>query len=251
MSCFCLNVFAQLDPINGRVTAYKFSNNLNYNVYDVSKKSFVTNKLETMKTYELGINTFEINTTTNEFSNLVCANNTVVKVEQNSEFRIDLFSMVLKETNLFPYKIVVDSYNMNLALMNGSAYFVVTSKGLYDQTILQTPLSNLGLNIGKYWVQSNEKFTLVFVLEGELDVYDNITNKKEAVAKNNVVLIRPLEALIPHKVDVFVDKTTTSIKQVKPEQLKELLTDSVSLESIGNEIIFVDFGGKIVGVKVK
>jgi hypothetical protein len=245
--CFCLSIFAQTD---GRVTTYKFSDNLNYNVYDVSKKSFITNKLEMMKTYELAVNTFEINTVTNEFSNLFFANNTVVKIEQNSEFRVDLFNMMLKDTNAFPYKISVDSYNMNLSLINGSAYFVV-NKGSNDSAMLQTPLSNFGLDTGKYWVQANQKFVLVFILDGTLDVYDNITNKKETIQANNVVLIRPLEALAPHKIDVFVDKTTTSVKAVKPEQIKELLTDVDALAAVKNEVIFVDVSGNIVGVKVK
>jgi hypothetical protein len=244
--CFCLNVFAQTD---GYVTAYEFSDNLKYNVYDVSKKAFITNKLETMKTYELAVNIFEINTVTNEFSTLFFANNTVVKVEQNSEFRVDLFNMMLKDTNAFPYKISVDSYNMNLSLMNGSAYFVV-NKGSNDSAMLQTPLSNFGLDTGKYWVQANQKFVLVFILDGTLDVYDNVTNKKNNIDSRNAILIRPIEGVAGKHAELFVDKVSISAKKATPEQLKDMLDVVGNLETIKKDIMFIMVNEKILGVKI-
>lgn len=236
--------------MNGRVSVYKFSDSLSYSTYDVGKKVFHTNVLETLKTIETGLDTFEINTTSNQFANVILANNTVVKVEQNSEFRVDMFNISLKETNTFPFKVNVENFNMNLALMNGSAYFVV-NKRTNDQAMLQTPLSNFGLDTGKYWIQVDKKFVIVFILDGTLDVYDNITNKKETIESGNVVLIRPFEAHVGKQAELFVDKTDTSVKKVKPEQLKDMISEANDISKVRDEVIWVSVDGKIVAVKVK
>jgi len=248
--CFALTTLAQTEPMNGRIAVYKFSDNLSYSTYEVAKKEFHTNRLETLKTIETGVDTFEINTLSNQFANVILANNTVVKVEQNSEFRVDMFNISLKETNTFPFKINVENFNMNLALMNGSAYFVV-NKGTNDQAMLQTPLSNFGLDNGKYWIQVDKKFVIVIILDGTLDVYDNVTNKKETIGSGNIVLIRPFELHVGKQADLFVDKTDTSVKKAKPEQLKDLVKDVDELSKVNNEVVWISVDGKIVAVKSK
>lgn len=248
--CFALTTLAQTEPTNGRIAAYKFSDNLSYSTYEVAKKAFHTNTLETLRTIETGVDTFELNTSSNQFANVVLANNTVVKVEQSSEFRVDMFNISLKETNTFPFKVNVENFNMNLALMNGSAYFVVNKKA-DDQAMLQTPLSNFGLDTGKYWIQVDKKFVIVIILDGTLDVYDNITNKKETIQSGNIVLIRPFELHVGKQADLFVDKTDTSVKKAKPEQLVNLVKDVDDLTKVRDEVIWVSVGGNIVAVKVK
>lgn len=248
--CFALTILSQTESTNGRITVYKFTDNLSYSTYEVAKKEFHTNKLETLKTVDVGMDTFEVNTLSNQFANVILANNTVVKVEQNSEFRVDSFNINLKETNIFPFKINVENFNMNLALMNGSAYFVVNKK-TNDQAMLQTPLSNFGLDNGKYWIQVDNKFVIVIILDGTLGVYDNVTNKKEIVGSGNIVLIRPFEFHVGKQADLFVDKTDTSVKKAKSEQLKNLVKNVDELSKVNDEVIWVSIDGKIAAVKIK
>lgn len=242
----CFNVFAQNDTLNGYITVCKFSNGLKYQSYQVDKKIFITNALEIFKTYEVDINTFEINTQINEFASLFFANGTVVKIDQESEFRVDLMNIVLKNTNSYPSKIDVESSILNLTLMEGEAYFSTTGT-----LLLQTPLSNLGLEAGRYFVQSTKKSVMIYILSGTLEVYDNITNKKEPVKEGNAVLIRPAPTLSPKQMELFGDKMITSVKKPKPEQFKPFLDAVIEMEIIKDEVVFVKIGSNITGVKIK
>lgn len=244
--CLFFNAFAQTDPINGRLTVYKFSDGLKHQIYQVDKKTFVTNDLETLKTHEIDINTFEITTQTNEFATILFASGTVIRVEQGSEFRVDLMNMVLKNTNAFPSKIDIETSSLNIALMEGESHFSVNGS-----ILLQTSLSNLGLETGRYFVQSTKKSVMVYILDGTLDVYDNVTNKKEPVKSGNAVLIRPSPVLSPRQMELFGDKMVTSVKKVKPEQFKPFLDTVIEMESVKNEVVFVKIGLDIIGVKIK
>jgi hypothetical protein len=248
--CICLNVLGQSESLNGRVTAYKFSEGLKYQTFQVDKKTFVTNNLEVLKTHEIDVNTFEINTSTNQFVSLFFANNCIVNVRQNSEFRVDLFNMTLKNTNPYPSKITVDGYTLNLALMDGEAYFSII-RGTNDQFMLQTPLSNLGLDTGKYYIQSTKKAVVVYILDGALDVYDNVTNKKESIKSGNAVLIHQAAALSPKQMELFSDKMVTNVKKAKADTFKPHLDVVNDMETIKNDVIFITVESKVIGVKIK
>lgn len=249
MFCFGLNVVGQTIPVTGKIVSVKFSDNLSFVSYDVTKKMFLTNRLETLKTFETDINTFEINTSSNQFANIMLANNTIVRIEQQSEFRVDLLDLNLKDIKPYPSKINVDSYNMNLTLTRGESYFIV-KKGINDQAILQTPLSNFGLETGKYWVQSDLKYVIIFVLDGGLDIYNNLTNKKENVKAGNVVIIQPFDLVLSQKQkELFIDKTTVSIKIAKPEQTRKMLNVVDEILKTTEGLIWVRIDDKIIAVK--
>jgi hypothetical protein len=247
----CFNVLAQPDIVNGWVCLYNFSDNLTYQNYKIDKKAFSTNKLEILKTYDIDLNTFEINTDTDQFATLYFPNNTIIKLEQNSEFRIDGFNTTFKETLPYPSRIEVDTYNMNLALMDGEAYFIVGQQTTNDQFFVQTPVSNLGLNKGKYYLQSTKKSAMVYILDGTLEVYDNVTNDKKVVKAGNAVLIHPSAALSPKQMELFGDKMVHSVKKAKPEQFKPYIDVANSLDVIPTEVIFIYVDKKVVAVKVK
>lgn len=245
-----LNILAQ-DVMYGGVYAYQFTENLQYAKYIVDKKEFITNKLEFLKTYDLDINTFEIITKTNESALLYFLNGNIIKIEQDSEFRIDMFSITLKDVPSYPSKITVDCYSMNIALMEGEAYFSIFKNNTNDQVILQTPLTNLGLETGKYYIQSNKKSILIYILDGSLDVYDNVTNKKQAIQANNAVLIHPAPALSLKQLEIFADKMTTSVKKAKVGQFSSYLEVVKEFDKLKNEVIFVRVDNRIVGINIK
>ncbi len=156
LTLFCFNLTLCAEQINGFVTVYNHTTGLNYQSYRVDDKSFITNGLEQFKTYEIDNNTFEIVTKTNETVGLYFANGNVVKISENSEFRIDLMNVTLKNPKPYPSKVDVGSYSLNLTLMEGEGWFdIITSEN--DQCLLQTSLINLGLETGKFYVQTTKK----------------------------------------------------------------------------------------------
>jgi hypothetical protein len=242
----CLNSFSQNDSVNGYVTVLNHSDDLKYQSYMVDSKTHKTNLIEVFKTYEIDNNTFEINTGKNEFSTLSFVDGTVLKLEQESEFRIDLMNVVLKNTKKFPSKIEIDSSNINLSLVEGESYFSVSKP-----ILLQTSLSNIGLDIGRFYVQSTKKSVMIYVIDGKIDVYDNVVDKKESVLSGNAVLIRPSPTLSPKQMELFGDKMVTTVKKVKSEQFKPYLDKILELETLKKDVVFVKIDNNIIGINIK
>jgi hypothetical protein len=251
LTFFCFSSVLYAEQVNGVVTVFNHAAGLNYQSYKVDTKSFITNGLEPYKTYELDVNTFEVTTKTNEFIDLYFVNGNVIKVLENSEFRVDLMNVTLKNKQPYPSKIDVESYNLNLALMEGEGYFDIT-KSENDQCILQTPLVNLELSKGKFYIQTTKNSVMAYIMEGSLGVYDNVTNKKEEIQSGNAVLIRPSPKLSPKQLELFADKMTTVIKKAKPEIFKvHLETINQLKEACIAQLLLVQINDKIIGVKIK
>jgi dimeric dUTPase (all-alpha-NTP-PPase superfamily) len=249
--CFCVNIFAQSDFTSGKTFINELSDGLTYISYQVDKKTFTTNKLSLFSTYDININTFEITTPTNGFVTLFFVNNIIIKLSGDTEFRVDGFNITQKDVEKYPSKTKIESFSMNLALMDGEAYFIVNKTNVNDQFILQTPVSNLGLETGKYYIQVTKKSVLVYILEGNLEVYDNVTNKKEVIKSGNAILIHPAVFLSPKQMEMFSDKLVNSVKKVKPEQFKPYVDVVNKLGGITNEVIFINIDTNIFGVKIK
>lgn len=245
------NITAQSELIDGHIFVNKVTDGLKYSTFLVDKNVFVTNSLEKFKTYKNEVNTFEVTTSTNESITLFFSNDTIIKVEPSSEFRIDGYSVTLKDIHTYPSKISVDSYNGGLSLTSGEAYFSIERKSTNDQLLLQTSVSNIGLEGGKYYVQSSKQSVMIYVLDGSAEIYDNLTNKKESIKSGNAVLIHPAVTLSPKQKELFADKMTTTVKKATISQFKPHLDIINELETIKSEVIFINIDSKIVGVKVK
>ncbi len=247
---FGFGVLAQTEIfVPGKVYSYTNSQNLKYTQLNIQKKTFSTNVIETFKTYEVDTNTFEVITETNGFVTLVFPNNSVIKLEQNSEFRIDDFNLIIT-TNKFPTKVEYVSYNMNLSLMSGNGYFSI-SKNTNDQFLLQTPISNIGIESGKFYVQVNPKSVLVYVLEGSINIHDNVTNKKESIKSGNAVLINPFVSLSPRQMELFADKMSTVVKKLTTEQMKPIGLVLQDLDDIKNRVLWSVIDTNIIGIRIK
>lgn len=251
LTLFCFSSVLYAEQINGFVTVYNHTIGLNYQSYKVDTKSFITNGLEQFKTYELDVNTFEITTKTNETADLYFANGNITRISENSEFRVDLMNLTLKNQHPYPSKAEIESYSLNMALMEGEGWFDIT-KSENDQCLLQTPLVNLELDTGKFYIQTTKNSVMVYIIEGTLGVFDNVTNKKEEIQSGNAVLIRPSPKLSPKQLELFADKMTTIIKKAKPETFKVHLETINQLKEICTaELMLVQINNKIIGVKIK
>lgn len=247
----CYTTFADLEMLNGSVCTYELGGNPSYITLDPFTKTFSTNQINIFNTYTIGLNTFELTTSQNQYVNLLLANNTKIKVLPQSEFRIDGFIINIDNLPSYPSKIEINNYNLQLALMAGEAFFITEKTNALDNIILQTPVANIGLGTGKYNVLVDNKNVLIYILEGSLDVYDNITNKKENIGPGHVVLIHPAPKLSPQRLQIFSDKYITNVKKSKPEDTTPLQGVIGEMESVKNKVIFITISTNITAVKIK
>ncbi len=161
-----------------------------------------------------------------------------MKIDQNSEFRVDNFVLDSVSNFKFPHKIEIGTFKLNVSLIRGEFYFSVIKSKPTDEFLVQTPMSNLELESGKYYVSIDEKSVLVYIIDGSLGVYDNITNKKETVGHHNVVLLRQT-LLSPKQKELFGDKMSTLVKYLTPDKIKHLLDSIKNIVSVKDYVIFI------------
>jgi hypothetical protein len=240
-------VWSQTD---GRVISHTYLEPQDFITFKVDTKQFVTNTLELDKTYKINENTFEVIVGTNQQLGFLFSNGLSTYIRSNSEFRVNSFTHVTKEPK-HPQKLSVERYDMNISL-EGEGIFTVSQWNETDHLLLQTPVSNIGFHKGKFFVESSKKSTLIYVLEGSLDVFDNLNNKKKLVESSNVVLIQSTPSLSPRQQELFGDVITTSIKKLtSTTQSMEFLKVANKLESESNDTIFILINSDIVGVRLK
>lgn len=235
--------------LDGAVTVLQSTPNTKYCVYKIEQKMLTTNTLSVLKTYDIGLNTFEVNTKSNESVSLLFPNKSAVKINPNSNFRVDMMDLSVKETNEFPTKVIVCGGNLNMSMTEGEGLFSTIKIQPTDQITLQTSLSNFGLETGKYYITSSLESVVVYILEGTLSVFDNVTNKKESIKDGFAILIKP-PTLSTKQSEVFSDTTTTIVKKMKPEQFKSMLDELNIITTMSSDIIFIYMDSKVVAVKV-
>lgn len=246
----CTNA-ADVEIIDGSVIAHSITGNPSYVTFNPLTKIFTTNRLDVFTTYPVGINTFELSTDKGQSANLLLANNSIIKIMPESDFRIDSFNINVKNVQQYPVKVESESYNLNLAITKGEVFFITQATNAFDLLILQTPVSNIGLGNGIYHVTVETNTVIIYILDGYLDVYDNVTNKKENVKEGNVVLIHPPPKLSTKRANTFSDKMITSVKKSSSNDSDPLLKSIENITNIHEEILFACINSNIIAIKIK
>jgi len=230
------------DFINGSYYIKSASDGVRFNW--VGQSTTETAVLVVGKTYTSENDMFELVTKENQEVILQFSSDLLIQVSPDSEFRVDAFNQMVSDSNAQPEVLKSGDYILNTALMAGSAY-VIAPKYSSPNTmcVLQTPLMNIELNGGKYQIKSTPKFTIVYVVEGSVGVFDTQTNKKTVKQAGTMVLIFPS----PMKAgDVMVTE-----KNVESDEYKKITSVLKQLETSKPSIIFALIDGKIVGVKLQ
>jgi hypothetical protein len=199
--------------------------------------------LKVGKTYSSEQKIFNLNTDNGDVS-LQFSSGLLVQVSPNSEFRVDAFNQMIAAANVEPESLMAGDFILNIALMNGTAYFVAPKYASSNtMCVLQTPLMNLELNGGKYHVKTSQKFTLVYILDGTIGVFDNQTNKKTVKQAGTMILIFPSP--------IKATETMVTEKSIDGEEAKKMIGVVKQLDSVKSNTMFVIIDGKIVGVKIQ
>lgn len=195
------------------------------------------------RTYSSEMDVFEVVTKENEHMKLHLSSGVLVDVLPETTFSVDAFNQMVKNNDAEPELAVSTDYILNMSLLSGDAY-VVSPK--YDSPntmcVLQTALANLELNGGTYRINSSQKYVICYVLDGQVQVFNPKTNKKESITKGQMAFIVPFPGdsgvLVTSKT-IDGNELTTQYKEVK------------EVEKIKDDVIFAIINKKIVGIKVK
>lgn len=209
----------------------------------VGQTTSETAKMVVGRTYSSEMDMLEITTAGTQTIDLQLSTGTLVRVHPSSEFRVDAFNQMVKNSDAEPELVVSADYILNLALMNGEA-FIITPKYSSPNTmcVLQTPLANLELNGGKYFVKASQKFVICYVVEGSVGVFNPKTNKKDVIETPQMAFIVPF----PGEIGVMVTS-----KGIDSGELLKQINTLKEIDSSKDSVIFAVIDKKIVGIKVK
>jgi hypothetical protein len=230
------------DFINGGIYVKSSTENLKFSW--VGQGSSTNEVLKIGKTYSSDKNMFELATKDQQEAIFQLSSGLLVQVSPNSEFRVDAFNQMIADANVEPESLKAGDFILNVALMNGSAYFVAPKYASSNtMCVLQTPLMNLELNGGKYHVKTSPKFTFVYVLDGTVGIFDNQTNKKTVKQAGTMVLIFPSP--------IRATETMVTEKVIDTAETRKMSDTIRQLESSKPQVMFSLVNGKILGIRLQ
>ena len=230
------------DFINGSYYIKSVTDGTKFNW--VGQSTIETATLVVGKTYASENDMFELITKDDQEVILQFSSELLVQVSPDSEFRVDAFNQMVVDSNVQPESLKAGDFILNTALMNGSAY-IIAPKYSSPNTIcvLQTPLMNVELNGGKYQIRSTQKFTIIYVLEGTVGVFDTQTNKKTVKQAGTMVLIFPSP--------MRTGEVMVTEKNIESDEYKKMLSTIKQLETSKPTVLFALVNGKIIGIKLQ
>jgi hypothetical protein len=223
-------------------------------IYDtngqVELTEVINNKLNILsttvgKTYTI-TNSLNINTTNSSVSYILPYRITVFQKENTSTYFNQTSTEYVNDFKL-PEVVKVKDTMFNFTV-NGELYCVSESTNV---NTLLTTLCSVAFNQSTFFVKSNEKFTHVYVLTGNVTVLDNKSKKKKELKSGDYLVVTPQIVMSAREASVTKLGNSFSVKEVEDEEKdvhsKELTTLKFKLDNT----LFVNYGQSIFGIKLK
>jgi len=183
-------------------------------------------------------------TPTNSSDVLYFSNELIVKVYTNSDFMVNsLFQDVLNKKTT-PEKAKLGVHNFAGSLMNGTA--VVTYSGgdsNNSSCIISTPMTDLELYKGTFYIKVNESRVLVFVLEGALKSHGD-RNRENVVTAGYAVVA------VPNDIGILEAKISLGSEKVKQVIIDKLFAEAKEVINLKGTIMFARIDGKLLGILI-
>jgi hypothetical protein len=217
---------------------------------DVELTEVINNKLNVLsttvgKTYTI-TNSLNINTTNSSVSYIVPYRIAVFHKENTSTYFNQTSTEYVNDFKL-PEVVKVKDAMFNFTL-NGELYCVSESTNL---NTLLTTLCSVAFSQSTFFVKSNEKFTHVYVMSGNVTVLDNKSKKKKELKSGDYLVVTPQIVMSAREASVTKLGNSFSVKEVEDEEKevhsKELSTLKFKLDNT----LFVNYGQNIFGIKLK
>ena len=206
------------------------------NVNGVYVQNGKTIEIDTKSSHAYSVNT------SNTPIALYFSNGLATEVDTNSEFSIDEFVQGIYNTNSYPEKVKAGESSLTVSLNNGISYFVYPEENTNAECIVSTPLVDVQLHKGSFYIVVTENNILVITVDGSCDVGSK--KDKKQITTGNALLA------IPNNIGILDSKISLNPQKMKPEVLNKLSTTIKQLSNIQNHVIFVRIDGKIIGVSL-
>jgi hypothetical protein len=217
---------------------------------DVELTEVIDNKLNALptiigKTYTL-TNSLNINTTNSSVSYIVPYRIALLQKENTSTYFNQTSTEYVNDFKL-PEVVKVKDAMFNFTV-NGELYCVSESTNL---NTLLTTLCSITFSQSTFFVKSNEKFTHVYVVSGNVTVLDNKSKKKKELKSGDYLVVTPQIVMSAREASVTKLGNSFSVKEVEDEEKEVHSKELSTLKSKLDNTLFVNYGQNIFGIKLQ
>jgi hypothetical protein len=217
---------------------------------DVELTEVINNKLNVLpttigKTYTI-TNSLNINTTNSSVSYIIPYRIAVFQKENTSTYFNQTSTEYVNDFKL-PEVVKVKDAMFNFTL-NGELYCVSESTNL---NTLLTTLCSVAFSQSTFFVKSNEKFTHVYVMSGNVTVLDNKSKKKKELKSGDYLVVTPQIVMSAREASVTKLGNSFSVKEVEDEEKEVHSKELTTLKSKLDNTLFVNYNQNIFGIKLK
>jgi hypothetical protein len=217
---------------------------------DVELTEVINNKLNVLptiigKTYTL-TNSLNINTTNSSVSYIAPYRIAVLQKENTSTYFNQTSTEYVNDFKL-PEVVKVKDAMFNFTV-NGELYCVSESTNL---NTLLTTLCSITFSQSTFFVKSNEKFTHVYVVSGNVTVLDNKSKKKKELKSGDYLVVTPQIVMSAREASVTKLGNSFSVKEVEDEEKEVHSKESTTLKSKLDNTLFANYGQNIFGIKLQ
>jgi hypothetical protein len=209
-----------------------------------------TNKLVVGETHIRENAQSDYNTPTNSSMVLMLADDVIVSVDENSEFKLHSSTVNISNRGSLPSKSVFSDKNHVASLMSGTVDIINSStNGVF---LLQTPRVTITIRQGKCRVIVQSKTTVVVTIEGSMFLHKLVDPKDGLVDAGKYAHVTTYYSLLSKGMDTLNNgKATATIKQISIEDVKRVNDSFDELSRLGSNVIFVESDNKTIGVKIR
>ena len=223
--------------LNAEMTNGVFYVDKNIECHLISQNGAITtNDLVAGKTYMVGNTLLEMvitNSTLFYFSG-----GPLVSIASNSTFTINIFDQEINNLEVTPRPVVFGNHNLNMGISSGAYSIIYPNTNVNSSFIISTPYTSYELHGGKYFIQVSDKSSIVYVIEGTMNVHgDKKVNKMD---KGKIATAKPVSTSI-----------LTSISTPKEEDVMKFSTSVSETYKKWSDVQFFIVNGRVIGIQMK
>lgn len=199
----------------------------------------------TGKTYNTLNQNYCLKTQTNNNALIFFSNDVEMKINDLSSVYINQFeqSIVIQE---IPSVIKYENDILSLSLSEGE----IQISSFSTNTIISTKLANVILNKSKCYIKSDEKTTVVSVLEGDVVVMDNSSKTKKSIKTGNMVVIVKAPRMLGRGLEIYKQQNLFTVRDLNEDELKELNNSFTKILEIKSNFRYITKNNDTFGVKI-
>jgi hypothetical protein len=187
------------------------------------------------KTYDVDKCAYDL-LPTNDTALIQFSNDLKVKVGTNTTFGINIFSQEVLNDGLQPQRLHVGASSL-AATITGEGVFFYQNKDTNSSCVISTPVIDIELHVGRFYINTTETKTIVAVLNGSITAHT--TKKSKDITEGNALIAQPNE------IGILEDTIQMSVEKFKADKIKGA-EDSDG----GKNIIFLRINGKTIGADI-